>query len=140
MLDYKTGSKGPDILHLRGGYARWDEFPEYSRFEVEGKNKRWIDLQLPLYQLWAEKVLLKEGGESVEVGIFNLPAKEEEIGIHSWTELNETLIKQARRCAVGVIEDLLDPADHKPISKVEYDDFEQLFFHSPENATERFIG
>ncbi len=140
LLDYKTGSKGPDTLHLRGGYARWDEFPEYSRFEVEGKNKRWIDLQLPLYQLWAEKVLLKEGGESVEVGIFNLPAKEEEIGIHSWTELNETLIKQARRCAVGVIEDLIDPADHKPISKVEYDDFEQLFFHSPENATERFIG
>ena len=139
MLDYKTGSKGPDDLHLRGGYAHWEEFPEYFKFELDGRSKRWIDLQLPLYQLWAEKTLLGEPGERVEVGIFNLPARIEEIGIHSWTGLNEELIERARICMVGVIEDLLDPADHCPITKVKDDDFENLFFHSPGCATNQFI-
>ena len=139
LLDYKTGSKGPDDLHLRGGYAHWEEFPEYFKFELDGRSKRWIDLQLPLYQLWAEKTLLGEPGERVEVGIFNLPARIEEIGIHSWTGLNEELIERARICMVGVIEDLLDPADHCPITKVKDDDFENLFFHSPGCATNQFI-
>ena len=47
-------------------------------------------------------------------------------------------MKQAMNCAVGVLEDFLDPAEHRPISKVDYDDFEDLFFHSPEGAIELF--
>ena len=37
-------------------------------------------------------------------------------------------------CAGGVLTDLLNPADHIPASKVAYDDFADLFFHSPEEA------
>jgi hypothetical protein len=52
--------------------------------------------------------------------------------------LDDELMGKAMKCTVGVIEDLLDPAEHRPISKVDYDDFEDLFFHSPEEAIERF--
>ena len=138
LLDYKTSSKGPEQLHLKGGVVRMDEYPKYAKFLVEGKTKRWTDLQLPLYRLWAEKALINKGGQSLEVGVFNLPAKEEEIGIHLWGNLDDELMKEAMNCAVGVIEDLLDPAEHHPISKVDYDDFEDLFFHSPEGAIELF--
>ena len=72
------------------------------------------------------------------MGIYNLPAKEEEIGISLWTGLDDELMRKAMECAVGVIGDLLDPAEHQPISKVDYDDFEDLFFHSPHEAIEGF--
>ena len=138
LLDYKTSSKGPEKLHFKGGYVRMDEYPECTKFLIDGKAKRWTDLQLPLYRLWAEKALLHQNGQSLEVGIYNLPAKEEEIGIHLWKNLDDGLMKQAMNCAVGVLEDFLDPAEHRPISKVDYDDFEDLFFHSPEGAIELF--
>jgi hypothetical protein len=138
VLDYKTSSKGPEKLHIRGGTVRMEEYPECSKFEEGEKIRRWTDLQLPLYRLWAEKALLQESGQSIGVGIYNLPAKEEEIGISLWADLDDELMGKAMKCTVGVIEDLLDPAEHHPISKVDYDDFEDLFFHSPEEAIERF--
>ena len=51
-----------------------------------------------------------------------------------WPELDDELVGEAVTCAGGVLKDLLSPADHKPVSKVAYDDFADLFFHSPEEA------
>jgi ATP-dependent helicase/nuclease subunit B len=134
VLDYKTSSKGPEKLHIRGGTVRMEEYPECAKFLEGEKIRRWTDLQLPLYRFWAEKALLARSGQNIGVGIYNLPAKEEEIGISLWTGLDDELMRKAMKCAVGVIGDLLDPAEHQPISKVDYDDFEDLFFHSPNEA------
>ena len=138
LLDYKTSGKGPEELHLSGGYARLEEFPAFSRFECNGKVKRWLDLQLPLYRAWAERTLLKESGHSLEVGIFKVPAQPEEITIQIWDGLNDDLMESSMECARGIVRDLLDPARHRPISKIAYDDFEELFFHSPEEAMGNF--
>ena len=37
----------------------------------------------------------------------------------------------------GVLTDL-SPGNHRPVSKVEYDDFENIFFHAPEDAIDHF--
>ena len=110
LLDYKTSGKGPEELHLSGGYARLEEFPAFSRFECNGKVKRWLDLQLPLYRAWAERTLLKESGHSLEVGIFKVPAQPEEITIQIWDGLNDDLMESSMECARGIVRDLLDPA------------------------------
>ncbi|MEC7628168.1 MAG: hypothetical protein VX855_08315, partial [Verrucomicrobiota bacterium] len=115
-----------------------EEFPAFSRFECNGKVKRWLDLQLPLYRAWAERTLLKESGHSLEVGIFKVPAQPEEITIQIWDGLNDDLMESSMECARGIVRDLLDPARHRPISKIAYDDFEELFFHSPEEAMGNF--
>ena len=139
LLDYKTSGMGPEDLHLSGGYARIEEFPAFSCFERNGKVKRWLDLQLPLYRAWAERTLLKESGHSLEVGIFKVPAQPEEITIQLWDGLNEDLMESSMECARGIVGDLLDPDRHRPISKIPYDDFEMLFFHSPEEAVADFV-
>ena len=139
LLDYKTSAKSPEDLHFRGGYARIEEFPEFCRFEWNGRPKRWLDLQLPLYRAWAERTLLRESGQSLEVGLFTVPAQPEEIGIQVWDGLQDELMESSMECARGIVRDLLEPAEHQPISKLEYDDFEDLFFHSPEEAIVGFV-
>ena len=93
-----------------------------------------MDLQLPLYRAWAERTLLKESGQSLEVGLFTVPAQPEEIGIQVWDGLQDELMESSMECARGIVRDLLEPARHQPISKLDHDDFKDLFFHSPEEA------
>ena len=139
LYDYKTSEKGPKVLHLKKSTVRMEEYPEFFFFDQNGKTMRWMDLQLPLYKIWAEKVLLSKEVQGMEVGIYNVPAKEEKIGPNMWTELDDELVREAGICAGRVLEDLLSPTDHRPVSKVEHDTFEDLFFHSPEDAVESFL-
>jgi hypothetical protein len=139
LYDYKTSEKGPKVLHLKKSTVRMEEYPEFFFFDQNGKTMRWMDLQLPLYKIWAEKVLLSKEVQGLEVGIYNVPAKEEKIGPNMWTELDDELVREAGICAGRVLEDLLSPTDHRPVSKVEHDTFEDLFFHSPEDAVESFL-
>ena len=134
LLDYKTSEKGPKELHLKKSNLRMEEYPEYFFFEQNEKTMRWMDLQLPLYRIWAEKALLNKNAQGLEVGIYNVPALEDKIGPNMWPELDDELVAAAVTCAGGVLTDLLNPADHIPASKVAYDDFADLFFHSPEEA------
>ena len=138
LLDYKTSKKGPKELHLKNSKVRSEEYPNYFFFEQNEKTTRWIDLQLPLYKIWAEKVLLNKDILELEVGIYNVPALEEQFGPKMWTELKDGLLREAIVCVGGVLEDLLAPANHRPVSKVEYDDFENIFFHAPEDAIDQF--
>ena len=134
LIDYKTSDKGSKQLHLKKSSLRREEYPEYFFFERDGKTMRWMNLQLPLYRIWAEKALLNKDGPGLEVGIYNVPALEDKIGANMWLELDDELMEEAIICCGGIIKDLFNPADHKPASKVEYDDFADLFFHSPEEA------
>lgn len=134
LIDYKTSDKGSKQLHLKKSSLRSEEYPDYFFFEWDGKTMRWMNLQLPLYRIWAEKALVNKDGQGLEVGIYNVPALEDKIGANMWLELDDELMEEAIICCGGIIKDLFNPADHKPASKVEYDDFADLFFHSPEEA------
>jgi ATP-dependent helicase/nuclease subunit B len=134
LLDYKTSEKGPKELHVKRSNLRMEEYPGYFFFDQNEKTMRWMDLQLPLYRIWAEKALLNKNAQGLEVGIYNVPALEDKIGPNMWPELDDELVAAAITCAGGVLTDLLNPADHIPASKVAYDDFADLFFHSPEEA------
>ncbi len=52
VLDYKTSDKNeePSKIHLGPDS---ESAPEYARVEVDGKIRRWLDLQLPLYLMMA---------------------------------------------------------------------------------------
>ena len=71
------------------------------------------------------------------MGIYNVPALEEQFGPKMWTELKDDLLRKAIVCVGGVLRILL-ACDHRPVSKVEYDDFENIFFHAPEDAIDQF--
>ncbi|MCX7591562.1 MAG: PD-(D/E)XK nuclease family protein, partial [Kiritimatiellae bacterium] len=72
IMDYKTSdeAKTPEEIHL-GTVST--ETPDYARLVVDGKEKRWKDLQLPLYRyLLGRNRVLPESRE-VELAFFNLP-------------------------------------------------------------------
>jgi hypothetical protein len=72
VIDYKTGSKAtpPDKIHRK----------------KQGKQKKWVDLQLPLYRRLAADALEVDG--DVELGYLVLPANTAETGFLAgdWTD------------------------------------------------------
>ena len=124
ILDYKTSDtlQKADEAHL-GSVV--DEVPDYMRVSVDGKEKRWLDLQLPLYRL-----LLPEDRFSdsmVELGYFNLPKATDETGVVIWEGLDDHLLASARLCAESIVEDIRNRRFWPPIKRVKYEDFESLF-------------
>ncbi len=97
ILDYKTGDSGPRPEQTHFGPAREGTVPE-ALVEVEGREKAWTDLQLPLYRA----LLADELGHDAEVGYFLLPKAVSETRIELWTGLSPELMKPALACARGV--------------------------------------
>jgi ATP-dependent helicase/nuclease subunit B len=136
ILDYKTSDKAesPENTHVKS--ARVDAgLAEYTVFEKDGKLKSWTDLQLPLYQLLLEK----EGNFKdcrIVCGYFNLPKAVSDAGIEIWDGMGETYLKDAEKCALGVIESIRNGIFWPPSEKIRYDDFENLFFGDPLDAVD----
>ncbi|MFA6292860.1 MAG: PD-(D/E)XK nuclease family protein [Victivallales bacterium] len=136
ILDYKTSDKAesPENTHVK--YAREDAgLAEYAVFEKGGKLKSWVDLQLPLYQLLLEKEGNFRGGKTV-CGYFNLPKAVTDTGIEIWEGMGDSYLKDAEKCASGVIESIRKGIFWPPSENIRYDDFEKLFFGSPLDAVE----
>ena len=98
---------------------------DYARVAVDGGQKRWIDLQLPLYA-----ILLSSEGEfqgPYELGYFNLPKALPETGVSIWETFSGVLLDSAGDCAAGVIRDIRSRRFWPPAAKVRYEDFEKLF-------------
>jgi ATP-dependent helicase/nuclease subunit B len=124
ILDYKTSDtlQKPDEAHLG---SVLEEIPDYMRISVDGKEKRWVDLQLPLY-----RILLPEkaySGSRIELGYFNLPKAIDETGVVIWEALDADLLESARVCAESIVEDIRNRRFWPPVKRVQYDDFETLF-------------
>ncbi|MCX6984802.1 MAG: hypothetical protein NT118_08650 [Lentisphaerae bacterium] len=91
-------------------------------------------MQLPLYQLLLEK----EGNfkdAKIICGYFNLPKAISDTGIEIWDGM-DSYLKDAEKCAVGVIESIRNGIFWPPSENIRYDDFENLFFGSPIDAVE----
>ena len=124
VLDYKTSdtAQSPEKAHIA---SLSPDGAEYLRVKVNGKEKRWADLQLPLYI-----IILQDKGEfrgQIEVGYFNIPKAVNDTGLTIWEGFDDGLLASARACAEGVLEDIRKRRFWPPAAKVPYDDFESLF-------------
>ncbi|MFC1925154.1 RecB family exonuclease [Chloroflexota bacterium] len=130
VLDYKTSEKAldPEEAHL-GPLSKDREYPEYSSIDISGRQRRWKDLQLPLYILLLSHNQELQG--PFEPGYFNLPRSINDTGVVLWKDFSAELLESAERCARGVASDIRNLRFWPPSEKVLYDDFDNLFTSSP---------
>lgn len=138
ILDYKTVEKSrkPDGDHFDTVRA---ETPDYARVTVGNRERKWSNLQLPLYIL-----LLRANGfetDSVTSGYFLLPKAVTKTELSLWDDLGEAQLQSARTCAEGVIDALRRRVFWPPSESVLYDDFERLFPGNPKECVDekRFL-
>ncbi|MEM7013571.1 MAG: PD-(D/E)XK nuclease family protein, partial [Verrucomicrobiota bacterium] len=131
VLDYKTSDtrQKPGRAHSArvSASTKRDWLPEYAEFEIENKAYRWLDLQLPLYRLG-----LGASDNEVLTGYFNLPKALSETSIELWTEFHPDHDAAARRCAEGVITDVLSGKFWPYQINRQHDDFSTLHLSIPE--------
>ena len=125
VIDYKTSDKvqSPEEAHIA---SLSEDAVEYARVKINGKEKRWIDLQMPLYI-----ILLQDKDEfraQIELGYFNLPKAVNDTGVTLWEGFDDELLGSARACAEGVLRDIRNRRFWPPAAKVAYDDFGSLFY------------
>ena len=126
IIDYKTTDRGSDPvkIHLT---APGTETREYTKTDVNGRIRKWSDLQLPLYLQ-----LLKANGEigtgDCELAFFSLPKAVTNTGINVWNGFNDELAGSAAKCADAVVEGIKKHEFWPPSERVKYDDFEALLF------------
>lgn len=127
ILDYKTSETAATPESIMWSTPR-ENTPDYAMVTVNGKEKAWSDLQLPLYLL-----LLRDQfpGQTIECGYFNLPKATTDTSV-SVLSFSPELIESAELCALGVINDIKNGRFWPPASKTLYDDFEKILFGTPE--------
>ena len=100
VLDYKTADTPvtPAAAHLgppRGGEP---ERPAWAGVVVNGKERVWLDLQLPLYR----RAVAEEFGPAVQCGYFNLPKAAGETAVSWWEDYAPELQTAGEACAAQV--------------------------------------
>jgi ATP-dependent helicase/nuclease subunit B len=98
VLDYKTSDTAvsPDRAHF-GPASAAAERPEWMRAVIGGKERGWLDLQLPLYRRAVEA----EFGAGVACGYFNLPKAVGDTAVSLWSGLDDVAQAAAMTCAEG---------------------------------------
>ncbi len=124
IYDYKSSETAglPEKIHLG---SPGNDPPEWAIALINGKRKRWTDLQLPLY--WLLLPVELASAPSVEIGYFNLPKAISDTGIHIWDSFSPDLLSSAEKCAGGVIDSIRNRHFWPPNPKVPFDDFAHLF-------------
>lgn len=130
VIDYKTSENAqrPEESHL-GSIPRDQELPGYMMVDICGSEKRWIDLQLPLYGILLSSHPGLEG--PFDLGYFNLPRALPETGVVIWEGVTPSLLEAAAACARGVISDIRGRRFWPPSTRVRYEDFGKLFPAEP---------
>ena len=133
ILDYKTsdGATPPLKTHLA---TCQDETPDYARVALDGKERRWTDLQLPLYRaLLADRMSVPD---EVTLGYFNLPRAIADTGLSLWDDYTPALHASAMACAGGVVRAVRDRVFWPPSDRVRYDAFETVFHRDLDEAVD----
>ena len=133
IIDYKTSDqqKAPIATHLA---SCRDETPDFAQVSVDGKSKRWVDLQLPLYHRMLQTNNVLSG--QAEIAYFNLPKAVMQTGIYTWENWTPALADSAYGCAEAIVHQIQAGIFWPPEKRVEYDDFESLFTDIPEACFE----
>ncbi len=121
VWDYKTGKPTkPRDAHL----TKPDEdTPPWQCFtDADGKPRRWVDVQLPLY-VWALRQKYPEN--EVSAAYFALPSTVTETGEALWENLDEDTIADAVRCSEEVLK-RIQAAEFWPPTEVKYEEYELL--------------
>ena len=126
LLDYKTSEKSetPEAAHL-GPVPGDRECPAYALVDVGRKQRRWTDLQVPLYA-----ILLSSDAElrgPFEMGYFSLPGALNDTDVVLWKDVTPVLLASAQACARGVITDIKNRRFWPPAHRVDRDEFQGLF-------------
>ncbi|MDZ4198508.1 MAG: PD-(D/E)XK nuclease family protein, partial [Kiritimatiellia bacterium] len=121
-LDYKTTDKAdsPADAHLK---TFRDGDPDWTRVAWKGKDKRWADLQLPLYA----HALRGMGHSNVVCGYFLLPRAIGETGIAHWEDFEQDLETSAVSCAEEIARRIQKKIYWPPAARPGFDAFENLF-------------
>lgn len=136
LIDYKTSGKASSAFeaHLKplGRGETAEDYPDWMLYELpeDGKTYRWVNLQLPVYCLWAQRHLVEEADQAlVNCAYVNLPKALGDGGYSPWPGgMDASLLRSAKTCAEGVIEEVKRGQFWPPTAKVKYDDFERLGF------------
>ncbi|MGQ9661044.1 MAG: PD-(D/E)XK nuclease family protein [Kiritimatiellia bacterium] len=123
IIDYKTGDKRqlPQDVHL--GSIKGTP-TDYATVTVGKAQKRWIDLQLPLYRLLLSQCRPVSG--EVQLAFFNLPKATEETEISVWEDFTPLLQVSAEQCALEVVRRIRQRVFWPPAEKVGKDKFERI--------------
>ena len=129
IIDYKTQMgevKAPSATHFGPNSGAW---MEEASVVIDGNNRSWTDLQLPLYRRIAEKLYPEN---EVRTAYFILAADPEESRIEELV-LDEAQLVSAELCAKTVAERVVagvfwPPRPHTASWK---DPFEALFLNGP---------
>ena len=144
IIDYKTGDtpKGPLQAHIKNANC---ETLDCAFFEVNNKEKAWIDLQLPLYYIALTKdcdflnmLNIKYNIKQLEIhcGYFMLPKSLDETGLKIWEDLNNYYIDAAEECLNKVINCVKNKEFWPPSENIKYDEFAYLHIGSLKDAIE----
>jgi len=127
VIDYKTSdtAKTPAEAHLD---TPWAHAPEWARLTVDGRERQWIDLQLPLYLL-ALPTILPEATGRAACGYLNLPKAASATTLALWDGYSVELHESALRCAEGVADAVRAGNFWPPNEEMrpDYDEFATLF-------------
>ena len=131
LLDYKTSDFGqtPEKEHLK---APSEDLRDYTHVVVDGKERRWADLQLPLYAM----LLASQDAQWANVvpGYFSIPGSVDETRVNMWDGFTKELMDSAAECARGVAREIRSRTFWPPAPRVPNDDFESLFHIEPEKC------
>jgi ATP-dependent helicase/nuclease subunit B len=129
IIDYKTAdhAKEPGAGHLGSVTA---QTPSWACVELDGGQKAWTDLQLPLYRLLLRADRLFSGYRRIGCGYFNLPKDIAATGLLLWDELDERLIASAAECGRRIVANIRERVFWPPAQGVHYDEYESLYVDS----------
>ena len=124
LIDYKTSDKAfkPQDAHTQSASS---DTPDYAKVLIDGRERRWINLQLPLYKIMLPNSWASQG--PIELGYFNLPKTLGGTGVETWSGFSSELLQSARSCAMSIIDQIRNQRFWPPATKVPNDDFERLF-------------
>jgi len=124
ILDYKTSDRAQSSEEAHLGPVSEDTVG-YMKVDINGRVRRWTDLQLPLYRMLLPEEEIFQG--PIGLGYFNLPKAVNDTGVVIWEDFSDELLEFARSCVGSMVKDIQNRRFWPPASKVQFDDFESLF-------------
>lgn len=141
IIDYKTGnvSSSPKSEHYKIISARNDEshIKEYERFEIGGKQYKWIDLQLPLYAIILQELPEYKNIKIDSCAYFVIPKSVTDTKIIPWKNILQEELDAARKCASQIILNMAKSIFWPPSDKVKCDNYEKILY---DTSFEKYIS